>query len=149
MPLARARAEAEAILRRARGVGDPGGRRWAAAHLAVHEALVNAVVHGHRGDEDVPVAVTIRRGAGRCVVEIADRALAGAWTGPEGRGWRLIRAGTDAAELRMAPGRSVVGLRWDIARRAAASPPDRHAELGAPNARLAGRETRVPTVERP
>ncbi len=46
--------------------------------LAVHEALVNAVRHGHLGDPTIPVEVAVVRGDTAVSVHVRDRALGGA-----------------------------------------------------------------------
>jgi anti-sigma regulatory factor (Ser/Thr protein kinase) len=111
-------------------------RRRAAAELAVHEALCNALEHGHRGASEPPIEVELRRlHADRVVVHVVDSALGGPWsppadtgtderstaaatdrTGQRGRGLGLMRAGCDELRVTSEPGATRVALTFDCAR---------------------------------
>lgn len=65
--------------------------RFEAIELAVHEALTNAVRHGHRGDPEVPVQIAVAHDDTAVSVCIRDRAMGG--SAPPGDG---ARAGSSA-----------------------------------------------------
>ena len=85
------------------GLGAPA-RREDDLVLAVHELLVNAWEHGHRGALDPPIRVEVARDLdGAVTVRVADAARGGRWHpdalpaigdpgGGRGRGLAIVRA---------------------------------------------------------
>jgi anti-sigma regulatory factor (Ser/Thr protein kinase) len=95
---------------------DPGRR--SAVELAIHEAVCNALGHGHLGDAARPIGVRVDTAAATgMIVEVADGALGGTWSPPtpspgsvavpvtdrRGRGLVLMRAGCDELRITTAP----------------------------------------------
>jgi anti-sigma regulatory factor (Ser/Thr protein kinase) len=104
--------------------------RRAAAELALHEALCNALEHGHRGDTTVGIALELTQlRPDRLVVHVVDRALGGPWSPPNvpaqgtrrGHGLALIRAGCDELRITAEPGATHVAMTFVCARHPASS----------------------------
>jgi serine/threonine-protein kinase RsbW len=96
-----------------------------ALELSVHEAFVNAVVHGNRGDPALPVTVTMRNVPGdegrRLQVEVADCGPGFSLEGREvfpvnaalsGRGVPIILHYAESAEVERRPEGSLLRLRY-------------------------------------
>ena len=93
--------------------------------LAVHEALANAIIHGHRQDSGRTVAIQLERDGEGIVIRVADQGPGFDPTGvadplrpenrllPGGRGLLLMKALTDAVSHESgATGGSIATLRW-------------------------------------
>ncbi len=95
--------------------------RAPAFELAIHEALANALEHGHLGVPGIPIDVEVAASTGGHVtVRVADTARGGDWdpaprapTPPlaeRGRGTALLAAGVDRWWVERGDGRTVVVL---------------------------------------
>ena len=100
---------------------DPGRRD--AVELAIHEALCNALEHGHQGDPTIGIELRLTRPHhDRLEVTVVDSALGGPWSassrtdpedrsvvastgepGTRGHGLALIRAGCDVLRIDALP----------------------------------------------
>jgi serine/threonine-protein kinase RsbW len=87
--------------------------------LAVQEACVNAVRHGHGGDVRIPVELSLETFPDHLVLLVADRGPGFRLPGPErlsdpsrenGRGLAIIRAVMDEVEVERQDGRTVLRL---------------------------------------
>lgn len=110
-----------------------------AVELAIHEALCNALEHGHGGDPRIGIELRLtRRQRDRLEISVVDAALCGPWSpplgeepagrsvaastgvpttvpGPRGHGLGLIRAGCDELRIEVLPDATRVVMAFVVA----------------------------------